>query len=1067
MKKLLLFVLCLLLAPWALQAQFSGTYQCVIAVKIKDPGNSSDHCTNNFTINANFVDGPTMFPWWTQDLNPIGGSWKNYSKTITFDGAARLASFWTKGIREYRSWDTYHYICRSASGSGGTFTRPLPTTPTFTRTYPTFFDAYDESVTVTVSPATVNMYYMTSETAYDNVNKDFPSEHPITLKAYPDAPYTWEYRRSAGTWQALPAMYQNRSMITLTGYDAFTQADFLDILKNNRNVEFRVKFGSTVKRTIVVYPKLSAPNIVGVSTEMESCYQSSDAQIKLCFSRDLKVGERLNIQLNGRITDGEGANITALDGDKCFTIHGLDPGDYDIKLLGTYDVDSNPDVDATYTGGGVPSHERSTNIQQRTAITNFNATPFNVHCHAGEDGVMTVAAQGGGGSYTAYLELDGDTIQQITFVEGALGTFQNLKASPNYIVRLKDANQCDPKETNGDIRFIPVEIKEPVNRVLLSTVEAIEPLGYGLHNGYITVRSQGGASNYTFAWSDIDNTSLTPEPPFDEGASFTSKMSGIGKGQYHARVEDGNYALASPATDANLRGCFDTLTIDLDQPPLLEVLLAQHRYVSCFGFDDGAMVAHAKGGRPYAITHELHPYVYEWFEVAGDTLIAFEETDSIAADRYSAIYRVKVTDRNGIIGWSPDFILVQPAALKVSFVTPDLLCNGDTNGTSHAIVTGGTPFYHYAWNTEDTTAMINNLTDDMYSIVITDGHGCTLFGQTEVTVPNSLGVEHTLDFPTCQGYTDGGIELTVTGGRTPYRYAWSNADTTATITDIGEGNYSVRITDDNGCFILQDYVLEDPALFNVNLGPDRTLCKEQMLDLNVKLEDTSAQYAWTKNGSPFAITSDVALSEPGTYRVSITDSKGCNNTDEIQITRNDAEIAASIIVASRAPQYDKVRIANISFPAPDRVEWIVPEGATVIEEKPEYLDLSFMTKGEYTIGLISFTGFCEKQTNTSVKIVSKSELKDYQAPNEPYIKQFGVTPNPNNGKFTATIQLREAGNFTIALLTLQGNVIDRYNFQNEFYTRTDFDVSSKVSKGVYVLQLLTQEGYATFKIVIQ
>jgi hypothetical protein len=1067
MKKIIPFALCLWIAPWVVQAQFVGTYQANIVVKIRDSGNGSDHCDNWFELMGNFTDNVSTTELWRQNLNSIeAGNWTTHTKNMTFDGSMRLKNIWTKGHREFRSWDVYHYICRGATGSGGEQTTGLPDLPTYTRTFTNFIDAYQENVKVTVSPFLVNMYYMTSPTTYDITNKDLPSDHPITLKAYPDAPYTWEYRAGTGTWKALPAAFQNVSTITVKGYDMLTETEFMTLLKQSRTVSIRVKFGTTVKYTMVLNPKLSAPSIVGVTNEMETCYQSGDAQIKLCFNRALKTGEKLNIELNGRITNGEAANITAFDSNNCFTLHGLNPGDYHIKLLGTLDVDNNPDIDATYTGAGDPDHERDTNIGIRPAITNFNATPYDVHCHAGEDGVITVTAQGGTGAYTAYLELNSDTLQEVSFAEGSLGTFANLKASDDYIVRLKDSNQCDPKESNGSVRVDSVEIQDPADGVLLSTMKAEEPLGFGLKNGFITMYSEGGTKNYSFSWTDVaTGAPMTPDPADDE--SDTSRMSGIGKGRYQVRVEDANYALASTVNVSNLKGCFDTLTIDLDEPPLLEVFAEEFQYVSCYGFDDGAVVAHAKGGRPYAITHALHPYRYEWFVVNGPTVTAFDETDSIAENRPSAVYRVKVTDRNGIIAWSPDYTLIQPAALNVSFITPELLCNGDTNGTSHAIVTGGTPAYHYAWSTEDTTAQISNLTDGLYSVVITDDRRCVLFAQTEVTVPNSLGVEAALDFPTCEGYTDGGIALTVTGGKTPYHYTWNNSDTTATITGIGEGEYNVRIVDDNGCFLLRDYALEDPALFNIDLGPDRTLCKDQVLDLNVALEDANAQYVWTKNGAPFASTPIVALSESGTYHVAITDSNGCNNNDEIQITLTDATIAASIIVASRAPQYEKVRVANISFPAPDRIEWIIPEGATVIEEQSEYVDLSFNTRGEYTIGMISFKGFCEQLTHTSVKIVSKSELKDYQAPNEPYIKQFGVTPNPNNGKFTAAIQLREAGDFTLALLTMQGTVVERYDFKDQFYTRTDFDVSAKIGKGVYVLQLTTREGYAIFKIVIQ
>jgi hypothetical protein len=172
-------------------------------------------------------------------------------------------------------------------------------------------------------------------------------------------------------------------------------------------------------------------------------------------------------------------------------------------------------------------------------------------------------------------------------------------------------------------------------------------------------------------------------------------------------------------------------------------------------------------------------------------------------------------------------------------------------------------------------------------------------------------------------------------------------------------------------------------------------------------------------------------------------------------------------VASRAPMNERVRIANISHPFPERVEWILPESAVVVEETPEYVDLTFASRGTYTVGMIGYVGSCEKIAYTTVKIVDKSQLTDYRAPDEPFIKQYTVTPNPSGGRFEATVELREVGDFTLTLTTLQGSVITSQSFKQQNFARASFDVSAEVGKGVYILQLKTREGQSTFKVVIQ
>jgi hypothetical protein len=63
----------------------------------------------------------------------------------------------------------------------------------------------------------------------------------------------------------------------------------------------------------------------------------------------------------------------------------------------------------------------------------------------------------------------------------------------------------------------------------------------------------------------------------------------------------------------------------------------------------------------------------------------------------------------------------------------------------------------------------------------------------------------------CNGYTDGAIFLSVSGGIGNYTYLWSNGSGTKDITGIGAGLYSVNITDQNGCTIGVSATLVEPV----------------------------------------------------------------------------------------------------------------------------------------------------------------------------------------------------------------------------------------------------------------
>lgn len=909
-----------------------------------------------------------------------------------------------------------------------------------------------------------------------------PSANLIDLEVQENSSsFQWKYSTNNGaTFANLPSAFGTGKKISISG-EALFGANWQNFLF--RNIQFKAVYScaspelrETKVITLVHLP--SAPGIHSTDQVTESCAGYGDGKLKIKFKRPLYTfnyaGEDYKervyafLQRDGDLPPGETHEIfpNSLDADNALFIENQPGNTYHISLLTSFVKVSDESVSLGNGYSEGADHFATQILPARPPITNFLYASSDVHCFDGADGIINVSAAGGTGIYDSYLVSGIDTLQHINLTEFSSNNFINVTAG-NYSVRLQDSNGCDVKDGSNNIIVHSVLINQPVEGTLLSAVESVEPRGFGLTDGHIIVRSEGGTMPFSFGWKDGNNISYSPEPSVIEGESMTSKLSSIGKGTYHILAKDDQYDLVTVRTELNLRGCYDTLTVNLDEPPLLEVYMDQYHFVSCYGYDDGELVAHAKGGRPYVSGHTYDPYQYEWFSVNGGLLTAFGISDSIATDRPSALYRVKVTDRNGIIAWSPDFTLIQPDLLTIAFTTSELLCNGDSNGTSAATVQGGTPVYQYAWSTEETSPSVSNLTDGWYSLIVKDTRGCTTFGQTEVKVPNSLEAEGAIVYPTCNGYNDGSINLSVTGGQTPYNYAWSQGGNVAAVTELGEGNYNVTITDANGCFIHRDFLLDDPELLNIDLGADRVLCKDQTLPLNASINDPLAQYQWTKNGVGFATSPTVDLVESGTYAITITDSKGCLNTDDISITRNEAEISSSITVASRAPVGERVRIANISYPFPERVEWIIPSQAQVLDENSGFLDLLFNEKKEYTIGMISYVGSCEKVSYTTVKIVDKSELKDYQTPGEPYIKQFMVSPNPNNGKFTATIELREIGDVTLSLLTPQGTVLTTENIKQQSFIRKEFDVTGQVGNGMYVLQLVTAQGYSTFKVAIQ
>ncbi|MEL6276226.1 MAG: SprB repeat-containing protein, partial [Bacteroidota bacterium] len=132
----------------------------------------------------------------------------------------------------------------------------------------------------------------------------------------------------------------------------------------------------------------------------------------------------------------------------------------------------------------------------------------------------------------------------------------------------------------------------------------------------------------------------------------------------------------------------------------------------------------------------------------------------------------------------------------------------------------------FQWSNGGTTPTISNLPPDTYTLTVTDFYGCTHIGSA--TVNETPGVEIFncgVENPTLIGASDGSIFFQISNGTPPYTVSWAGGPTSGsqsgqagpnTISGLPQGNYTVTITDDNGCEATCDVFLEDPlCMINV------------------------------------------------------------------------------------------------------------------------------------------------------------------------------------------------------------------------------------------------------------
>ncbi|MBN4065852.1 gliding motility-associated C-terminal domain-containing protein [Candidatus Amoebophilus asiaticus] len=269
---------------------------------------------------------------------------------------------------------------------------------------------------------------------------------------------------------------------------------------------------------------------------------------------------------------------------------------------------------------------------------------------------------------------------------------------------------------------------------------------------------------------------------------------------------------------------------------------------------------------PLSKYHLLFPLTYSWSN--GSTT---EDLSSIPAGTYC----VTITDANGCKDTLCDTVN-QPDSLVPAIVGTGEACNTDSTGSADLTVTGGTTPYTYAWSTGATTEDISGLWVDTYTVTVTDANGCVGIDTVAIGEANLTANMAPTDV-LCNGDSTGTIDLTMTGGTSPFTYTWSTGDTIEDLTGLWIGSYCVTVTDAFNCTTQACTTVNQPAILSGSIVGTNLTCNSDSsgaMDLTVVGGVSPFTYAWN-NG---ATTEDLTNIPVGTYCVTIADANGCLDT---------------------------------------------------------------------------------------------------------------------------------------------------------------------------------------------
>jgi len=480
-------------------------------------------------------------------------------------------------------------------------------------------------------------------------------------------------------------------------------------------------------------------------------------------------------------------------------------------------------------------------ISEPSTFLSAQVSSQDVNCFSGNDGFAVVKGVGGTGNFT---------YQWDSLANAQTGdTAFNLSAQ-TYGVSVTDSLNCTFDTS--------IAVSQPSVPLQIS-LSSSPVLCFSGTSGEAYVNISGGTTPYTILWS------------VSAGSQTNDTAVGLTSG-YHLVI----------VTDTNNCSISDSVFVGGPPEPLISSTSSID--VSCFEGSDGKAIASGSGGTP--------PYTYLWDSNTGN------QANDTAFNLSAGTYSVTITDFN-LCDTSFSVTINEPLKLNDSIVISSnyngssIKCFGDSNGAATAFGIGGTPPYQFLWDStanNQNTATAVNLSEGIYSVIITDSNGCSTTGFISLSSPQKMGFSLAqIRNISCYGGSDGMIQVAGFGGTSPYQYSWNTSPAVkdSLLDSVPIGSYMVTVTDTNACTYDTTFTLiQADTLYLDSLNFIDTKCFNGASGTASAYPNGGTppySYLWQISSSVFQITQTAVNLPAGTFSIVVTDDKNCTYTDSVTI----------------------------------------------------------------------------------------------------------------------------------------------------------------------------------------
>jgi gliding motility-associated-like protein len=408
-------------------------------------------------------------------------------------------------------------------------------------------------------------------------------------------------------------------------------------------------------------------------------------------------------------------------------------------------------------------------------------------------------------------------------------------------------------------------------QIQYTTTEINAPSCPGSLDGAIEIAPSGGTvdfgNDYTVFWY------LSPDGDQVSGGSGNTTLSGVGAADYYAVITDD-------------KGCTDTTEVfTVSDPASIQIAFTDSVAVSCaVGGCDGSALALASGGQPF----NNFNYNFAWSSGESANNVANHRPSMLCGGQNT----VTVTDANNCTAVGTVSIPIPAAVTFDSVMTVATSCYLDNDGQAFVQATGGAGNYTYAWSNGQTGNTATGLAAGNYIVTATDGNNCPSAPFTvAVAQPDSFVVSlASITNVTCNGQSDGTIELQTTGGNPDnLNFQWTSGvnSTTSIASELAAGTYGATVTDSKGCRDTTMATITEPTPVQMalaNIDPIRCNGEFTLVQIASASGGAGEPYVYTVDGFNYVSVDTPTPVPAGNYTVTVRDINDCEASADISLT---------------------------------------------------------------------------------------------------------------------------------------------------------------------------------------